>query len=332
MSEKLVTPFIAVELPLGQDLGPGQNPHGLICAANASRFEAGNFNEPLTQLSIGWKDRDGLDALLQRLSPSLVVPKRFSFRKAENAEAFLSETDDLRPIGSPFKQVKYSGTEVEARTYNRGLTVRIDHDEVDDLEAEVTLTIDRLRSRLVRNSLRRLFVLLDSADVAGGNKEFDVDTNPDGFIRAMAVAIADVCGLYPNVFAIGEGAWHKRLDAYEGATRDNGANHAGWTAAQLAAYLMADVVEIVKARYQSSATAKANISGATNRIYAYLAEQGASKDDPSSIKRFVSAGRNGVGFGVYRKDADKWTDLSMEHYENQIATGLGVGSIDAVTT
>lgn len=319
-------------LSLGQDLGYGNNPHGLICAANTSRFEAGNFNEPLTSLSIGWKDPEGLDALLERLFPQVLVPKRFSFRKATNAEAFLSEVDDLRAIGAPFKQVGYTGTEAESRTFNRGLTVRIDHDEVDDLEAEVTLTVGRLRQRLVRNALRRGFSLLDSADVAGGNKEFDVDTNPDAHLRDMAVAVADVCGLYPNVFAIGEGAWHKRLTAYEGASRANEAGHASWTPAQLAQYLMADVVEVIKSRYQSSATAKGNITGATNRIYSYLAERGASKDDPSSVKRFVSAGTKGVGFGVYRKDADKWTDISMEHYENQVATGLGVASIDATTT
>lgn len=330
MSKNLITPSFMEDSPLAIDLGEGKNPHGIVCAANEARFTAGNYNEPLTALSIGWKDPEDIEGILQRLFPEVFVPKRFSFRKANNAEAFLSDSDDLRPIGSPFKRVEYSGTMAEARTYNRGLTVRIDHDEVDDVEAEVTATVGRLRQRLSRNSLRRGFVLLDAADHADGNKEFDVDTNPDGHIRAAGKLSADSTGIYPNVYAIGEAAWHLRLDAYEGATRVNSQNRANWTAQQLAAYLMADVVEIVKARYQSSATAKGAILSA--RIYAYLAIQGVGKDDPSAVKRFRSNGRAGVGFGVFRKDGDKWTDVSMEHYENLVATGSGVESLDAVKT
>lgn len=332
MSTRKISPVLVAQDVLAVDLGEFRNPHGLICAANESRFTSANYSEPLTQLTIGWKDREALDVLIERLFPQVMVARRFEFKKANNAEAFLSESDDIRAIGSGFKKVEYTGTSVSSRTLNKGLTVSIDHDEVDDLEAEVVATIGRLQARLLRNEIRRGFSLLDTADHAGGNKEFDVDTNPDGFLRAMAVLSADTCGLYPNVFAIGEGAWHKRLDAYEGATRDNGANHAGWTAQQLAAYLMADVVEVVKARYQSSLTAKGNVTGATNRVYAYTAIPGASKDDPSAIKRFVSSARGGGIWGVYRKDHEKFTDVSVEHYSNIVATGVGVESIDAVTT
>lgn len=329
----LRTPVLVVDQDvIAPDLGAFRNPHGVLCAANESRFVSGHYSEQLTGLTIGWKDKENLDALLQRLFPEVRVGRRFDFKKATNAEAFLSETDDIRAIGSPFKKVQYTGTEASSKTLNKGLTVSIDHDQTDDVEAEVAITIERIQARLVRNDLRRGFALLDTLDVAGGNKEFDVDTNPDGHIRAMLVAAADVCGLFPNVVAIGEGAWHKRLDAYEGASRENGAGHASWTPEQLRQYLMADVVEVIKARYQSSATAKGNITGATNRIYAYLAEQGMSKDDPSSVKRFVSMSRGGGRWGVYRQEHEKWTDVSVENYSNIVGTGTGVASIDAITT
>lgn len=320
----LITPSFADEAPLGVDSGVGHNKHGLICAANESRFVSGNFNEPLTALSVGWKDPENIDQILQRLAPAVLVPNRFSFRKADNAQAFLSETDDLRPIGSPFKTVGYSGTEVEARTYNRGLSLSIDHDEVDDLEGEVSQAVGRLRQRLARNSLRRLFVLLDTADT-NDTAVWGASSNPDAGLRAMAKACADAIGILPNVFAIGELAWHYRLDSYETAARVNGQQRANLTPDQLAQYLMADVVEVVKARFQSTATVKSAVLVA--RIYAYLAMQGASKDDPSSVKRFVSNGSSG-GFGVYRKDEAKFTVISVEHYENQVATGLGIQSLD----
>jgi hypothetical protein len=320
-------------LALAEDRGQFRNPHGLICAANESRFVSGHYSEQLTGLTVGWKDMENLEALLDRLFPMVMVSRRFDFKKANNAEAFLSEVDDIRAIGQKqFKSVQYTGTEATSKTLNKGLTISIDHDQTDDLEAEVASSISRLQARLVRNDLRRGFTLLDTLDTAGGNKEFDVDTNPDGHIRAMLVASADVTGLYPNVVTIGEGAWHKRLDAYEGATRENGAGHAAWTPAQLAAYLMADVVEVVKARYQSSLTAKGNVTGATNRIYAYLASQGISKDDPSAVKRFVSSSRGGGRWGVYRVEHEKCTDVSVEHYSNIVGTGIGVASIDAITT
>ena len=131
----------------------------------------------------------------------------------------------------------------ESRTFNRGLTVSIDHDECDDLEAEVALTVGRLQQRLRRNSLRRGLALLDASDVAVGAKVWSGSTNPDGDLRAMGIASANVTGIFPNVYAIAEAAWHLRLDAYEAAARVN-QNRASQTPALLAQYLGADVVEL----------------------------------------------------------------------------------------
>lgn len=335
MSKRKNIPALADfgEHVLTVDAGQFRNPHGVVCAANESRFVSGHYSEQLTGLTVGWRDAENLEALLDRLFPMVMVSRRFDFKKANNAEAFLSEVDEIRAIGQKqFKSVQYTGTEASSKTLNKGLTISIDHDQTDDLEAEVVVSIARLQARLTRSELRRGFTLLDTLDTAGGNKEFDVDTNPDAHLRDMAIASADVSGLYPNVFAIGEGAWHKRLSAYEGAARANEAGHAAWTPAQLAAYLMADVVEVIKARYQSSLTAKGNVTGATNRIYAYLASQGISKDDPSAVKRFVSSSRGGGKWGVYRVEHEKCTDVSVEHYSNIVGTGIGVASIDAITT
>jgi len=333
MKSKILASALAAESIVAVDLGDFRNPHGLICAANESRFTSGHYSEPLTALTIGWKDPENLDQVIARLFPEVMVSRRFEFKKANNAEAFLSETDDIRAIGQKaFKSVEYSGTSTSSRTINKGLTVSIDHDQSDDIEGDVALAVGRLQQRLLRNELRRGFTLLDTLDHAGGNKEFDVDTNPDGFIRAMAKLSADTSGIYPNVFAIGEGAWHRRLDAYEGAQRVNSQARANYTPQQLAAYLMADVVEVVKARYQTTATAKGNLTGATDRIYCYLATQGMSKDDPSAVKRFVSSSRGGGRWGVYRSEHEKCTDVSVEHYSNIVGTGVGVESIDTVTT
>lgn len=325
----LIAPSFSDQAPIALDLGLDSNPVGVICAANESRFTSAHYSQALTDLTIGWNDPTDCDAVLQRLFPEVPVSRRFSFKKAENASAFLSEIDDVRAIGSPFKRVEYSGTEADARTYNKGLTVRIDHDGCDDLDIEVATTVKRLIQRLARNELRRGFAILDGADHSGGAKSFNAISNPDGSLRELGKASADTSGIYPNVFAIGDLAWTYRLDAYEAPGRINGDNHANYTVEQLAQYLGADVVEIVKSRYQSTATTKASLLSA--RIYAYLAIQGVGRDDPSAVKRFRTAGRGGERYGVYRKEYEKFTDVSVEHYSNIIATGIGIESIDATT-
>jgi len=324
-NQKLILPALAAFAPLAEDLGPGgRNPHGVICAANESRFVAGHFSEQLTGYTVGWKDPENIDALLQRLFPAVPVARRFDFKKAANAEAFLSEVDDIRAIGAPFKKVEYTGTETSSKTLNKGLTVCIDHDQTDDVEAEVTAVIERLLQRLARNDLRRGFTALDGSDTNEG-VTWAAASNPDKDLRTAARAGADACGIFPNVFAIGEAAWHTRLDVYEVAGRENGGHRAEFTPQQLAQYLGADVVEIIKARYQSSATAKAVTLG--SRVFAYLALQGMGKDDPSSIKRFVSSSRGGQRYGVYRQEHSKFTEVSVEHYSNIVVTGLGIRSV-----
>ncbi len=319
--KKLITAAALAFAPLGRDLGIGLNPHGLICAANEARFTAGHYSEPLTSFTVGWKDPENVDAILQRLFPEIAVSRRFEFKNAVNAEAFLSETDDERPIGSPFKRVEYKGTTTNEKTVNKGLTVRIDHDQVDDVEAEKTTTVARLLARLARNELRRGLALLEANDNSSGDI-YSAATNPDGKVRAQLIASSNVTGIRPNIVVYGEAAWSLRLDAYEDPARVQPTHRADLTLQDLAAYFMVDRVEVVKARYQSTATAKGVIFPSS--VYAYLAEQGAGKDDPSAVKRFTSVSRGGQRYGVYVVEHEKYTDVSVECYSNIVATGLGI--------
>ncbi len=324
MKKNLITAInVAGFSPLGEDLGIGRNPRGLICAANEERFTAGHYSEPLTAYTAGWKDPENVDAILQRLFPEVSVARRFEFKNAVNAEAFLTETDDVRAIGAAFKKVVYTGTSTNGRTLNKGLTVSIDHDDCADLEAEKQKAISRLLARLARNELARGIVLLEANDTAAG-MIFSATTNPDGLIRAKLAASADISGIRPNIVLFGEAAWDLRLDAYENPARVQPTNRADKTLAELAGYLMVDTVEVVKARYQSTATAKSKVVPST--VYAYSAYQGAGKDDPSAVKRFVSSGRAGQRYGVYVVEHEKYTDVSVETYSNLVATGIGIVS------
>lgn len=296
------------------DLGANQNPPGRICAANEARFTSAHFSEPLTTFAVGWRDPENLDALLEILFPAVPVGRRFEFKKADNSEAFLSEDDDVRAIGAPFKRVEYKGTSVNEKTLNKGLTIRVDHDDTSGDDWRET-TIARLLQRLKRNELRRGVALLD-ASATNANKVWSAN-NPDGDVRDMILAAADAAGIAPNVVPFGEAAWHARLDVYEQINTPAAGAKAKMTPRDLAAYLMVDEVPIVKARYQSSASAKSAVVPLV--VYAYTAFQGSGKDDPSHVKRFVSMTESGL-YRVYEQAHEKFTDLSVECYSNIVAT------------
>lgn len=296
------------------DLGANLNPPGRICAANEARFTSAHFSEPLTTFAVGWRDPENLDALLTRLFPEVFVGRRFEFKKATNAEAFLSEADDIRAIGAPFKRVEFTGESANEKTLNKGLTIRVDHDDVtgDDWREA---NIGRLIQRLARNDLRRGLALLD-ASATNANKTWSAG-NPDADVRAMLIAGADASGIRPSVVVYGESAWDARLNVYEGQNTPAAGRKADMSPEDLARYLMVDLVEVVKARYQSSASAKTAI--VPSCVYGYLALQGVGKDDPSHVKRFISMTESGR-YRVYEQAYEKFTDLSVEHYSNIVAT------------
>ncbi|MDR2664455.1 MAG: hypothetical protein LBB14_02935, partial [Puniceicoccales bacterium] len=90
----------------------GDNEKGIVYAANEARFAAANYSEPLTAFTVGWKDRENVEEMLDFVAPAIAVGKRFEFKRSENGEAFLSEVDDVRAVGSAFKRVDFSGSSV----------------------------------------------------------------------------------------------------------------------------------------------------------------------------------------------------------------------------
>lgn len=310
------------------DAGPNSNPVGLICAANESRFTSTHYSEPLTAYTVGWRDPENLDQLLEDLFPSVPVGRRFEFKSAVNAEAFLSETDDIRAIGSAFKRVEYKGSTVNEKTHNKGLTIRVDHDdEVGDNWREFYTQM--LMQRLLRNDLRRGITLVDAASTNTA-VIFSAATNPDGFIRAALKAGTDTAGERGNIVVFGEAAADLRLDAYETANTPYAGRAASMTNEQLAQKLMVDIVRVVKARYQSSSSAKT--AAIASIIYSYIARKGITKDDATNVKRFITPARGGK-FGVYVMEHEKFTDLSVEMYSNIVITStLGIRKLTATAS
>lgn len=292
-----------------------------IAVANESRFNATHYSEPLTAFTVGWKDPEQLDELLEFIAPRVNVGRRFEFKRAENAEAFFSETDDIRAIGSAFKRVEYSGDSVTAKTYNKGLTMRIDHDEVygDDWQERY---VQILLQRLLRNELRRAISALDTAATDSAHV-WDTAGAPDADIRTALIAATDDSGVRPNRLLFGEAAWDLRAAAYEAQDNAGAFSSLALDPQSLARKLLVDGVRIAGARYQDTDTSKDGIVG--SNVYAFFEQNAVSKDEPSNLKRFVTPTEGSDGFRVYVEESSKFTDLTVEHYSTVIATSsLGV--------
>ena len=185
-----------------------------IITANENRFTATNYSEALTAFTVGWVDPDNIAKLLDFIAPPIPVGRRFEFKRSDNAQAFYSENDDVRSIGAEFKRVKYDGESVNEKTLNKGLTIRVDHDEVagDDWQERY---VQMLLQRLLRNELRRAVSALETIATEHASVDWIDADNPDADIRDMLASATNESGIRPNRLLFGESAWDKRMTCLE---------------------------------------------------------------------------------------------------------------------
>ncbi len=311
--------------PILADTG-ASNVSGQVYAANASRFSSTYYSEPLTAYTVGWRDPENIEALLETLVPAVDVGRRFEWKLANNAEAFLSELDDSRAIGASFKRVEASGTSQDSKTLNKGLTMRVDKDD-EVGEGWRERYTSSLLMRLTRNELRRGVTMIDTAAINTA-KVWGNASNPDADLRAQLRAAKNIGGIRPNQIIMGGDAWDTRAEAYEAQNTPHAGRRATMSPEDLARSLMVGKVVVSEAVYTSGANTKADIIGSI--ALEYFAQSGLMKDDPSNVKRFVSPTSQGGRVAVYIEEHPKWTDITVEHYSNIIITStLGIRKITA---
>lgn len=298
--------------------------------ANDSRFLETHFSEPLTTYAIGWRDPNNLEATLDFIAPAVEVGRRFEFKRANNAEEFLSETDDLRAIGADFQRVQYTGTNQVAKTFNRGLMEIVDLDNVTGTSWEQNV-VARVQRRLLRNSVRRGVAAL-SAAATNTNRVWGSSSDPDADVMAELRAGTLASGIRPNRVLYGDGAFHQRFVAYRAQNNAGSNTSANLTETDLARLLRVEQVLVSREVWQSAAATKSEITGM--RAVAYYADGMANTEDPSNIKRFVTmhdANQGGGRWMVYRQQlTSKLIGITVAHYENIIITStLGIRQITA---
>lgn len=294
-----------------------------IISANENRFSAGNYSEALTAFTVGWVDPENTAKILDFIAPPIPVGRRFEFKKSDNAQAFYSESDDVRAIGAEFKRVSYAGESVNEKTINKGLTIRVDHDEVsgDDWQERY---VQMLMQRLLRNELRRAVKALETIAASDNSaKSWNAGANPDADIRNMLMLAADQSGVRPNRLLFGESAWDLRMTSLESQNSAVAFKGAAMAKDELAGKFMLDGCEVLSSRYQSTPATKSKILA--DAVFAFFAQNTLSKDEPSNLKRFYTPTEEGGAFRVYCDEHAKYTDITVEHYSSIVATSaLGV--------
>ncbi len=301
-------------------------PHGVVLAANDANFDAAHFSEPLTEMVIDFPDAEGLDTLLENAFPSVPVGRGFEYWTHDSTEAFQAalNNEDIREIGGDFAEIRLTGTKVDGRTDNKGLTIVLDNDQGGEDPAVQQAAVLNLKNRLLRSELYRSNVLLDANDTASGSINWKTaGSDPDGDILSNIDLSGDARGINANTVLYGGGAWVKR---YLGLGVDANSGKFGsrsLTPQQLAPLLGVDQVLISNFRYQSSATAKTKVIA--DNIWIYYVKKGASTSDPSNFKRFVTSVPGGGMFRVYVTPLVKRTKISVEHYSRIACTStLGI--------
>lgn len=293
---------------------------GQVFFANDSRFLETHFQEAVTNYAVGFKDPAMNEEELEFIAPSVPVGRRFEWKAADNAEEFLSETfNDQRAIGSDFKRVQYTQSDVTDKTINKGLTyiADIDNEPVAGWENRIAAKLQR---RLFRNELRRGYTLL-SASATNLAKTWDTTAgkDPDQEVEDSLVLSADAMGFRPNRIVYGDAAWVARRNSHRAQNTAGGFASASLTPEQLASFLGVDGVRMSKGRYQSAAAAKTQILGLA--VYAFFAEAGVDREDPTHIKRFFSPATGGGRVGVFvQQISSKLVAVTVEHYSKLVTT------------
>lgn len=293
---------------------------GDIGLANEARFTSRHYSEPLTTYVTGWRDPNNIEDTLNFIAPPVQVGRRFEFKKANNAEEFLSEADDVRAIGAAFKRVEFTGTSVTDKTINKGLTIRLDYDEISDMPGLREQAVRRLKQRILRNELRRVVtVVAAAANNTAKTWDTTAGKDPDQDVLTELIAAVDQSGVRPNRLLYGDVAWNKRGLSHRAQTTASGFSSSGMTVDQVAGLLGVDRIMVSRERYQSAAATKSKVT--PDIVLFFFAQNDVAVDDPSNVKRFWSACEGGGMFRVYEQQVNmKFTDITVEHYSNCIVT------------
>jgi hypothetical protein len=308
----------------------GQAKHGDIAMANSSLFAEAYFNEPATNFALGWRSPTNIEDTLNFLAPPIQMPRNFTYFEWVNAEQLLVDSDvqRIRPIGADFKRVEYTSVKTAGATENKGLTVRIDLDQVQQITGWENRYVALLQDRLLRGELKDTVALV----VAGATntaKTWDATAgkDPDKDITTDLIAGADSSGIRPSRVLFGATAYDKRLISHRAQNTAGGFASASLTEESLASALSVERTMVSRERYQSAAATKTQV--VANLVIEFVAVDLPTEFDPMNLARFWSPTNSGGMWRVYIQQVTaKLVDISVEWNSTpKVLTTLGLRTL-----
>ena len=289
---------------------------GIVYAANESRF-ASQLSTPLTQYTVGWRDPQDVDGLLNRLFPAVPnTPLLFEYGvvSAKEGMGMPGEGKEVRAAGADFHKIELRMAKLQGKIPNKGFVRAVDHQDVPLYSPSWRNDyVDWLMRLLLRVELRGGLRLLDSGAQKYSADWTQADCSPDADLAALVDVGETLSGIRPNRLALPRAVWDARKNVYAGRNTPYAGQAVNWTPEQLAAQLGVDEIIIVDAKALNSAGVFAPFMA--NKVYAYFAVAGQLRDDPSHIKRFLSPieGSASGDWGVFVEEKPTRTEITVQH-------------------
>ncbi len=294
--------------------------HGQVCLANDSLIEQATYREEVTSFGIGYADphRNQLAQLRDFLAPRRASGRNAIITRYNEDEPF--EVVDYRKVkrnpGAEFPEVKQRTSTKDTRLVpNRGLTVRLDRDQLKEKPDWEKMHTQWLIDMLMRASIMEALALAQ-ASAATETLTWDNASNPDLDIKERNIeVIAPTIGFHANRALFGEAATLLRQKAYEAQDNAGAQVRAMKTSdTEIATAIGLDSVRTNVERYNNGGT-KQNFLG--SKVLLFTAVPGETPEDPSNLVRHVSNASYGGGeYAVYvTEQGVKTVFITVENYE-----------------
>lgn len=295
---------------------------GDVGLANESAFANSFLSTPLTTYVAGTTATAEIEAVLDFVAPPVIAGRRFEYQVAKASQKLAAELNDsdIRAIGSEFKMIDAVGQIELGKTKNKGLTMRIDRDISNENAMAKEEAVIALRRRLIVMEIARAFKLFEanaSAKTATWSAAVStVWADPDSDL--MGYLATDDKNVSPNRLLFGRTALSNRFKALRSGT-DGKAATSMFTLEQLASLLGVSQILTNSEIYYSSSSVSAPIVPKT-KVYGFYAQDGATRYDPSNLKRFITPGAGGGKFEVFIKEEAAFEEVTVSHYSDIVCT------------
>ena len=287
-----------------------------ITQAQETKFNPDYYSSDYTQLGNNYAKKQ--EKPLKFLASDISVQRYFDFIKNPDINSFFSEINDVRSTGDNFKYVDLKGEKLTSKTLNKGLTVRVDSDDLvkDCEERYVCALIQHLISNEYRRVIRAFKEIIKEAQKNEKKQLIEVgpwgkDKLPDGDLREGLLTAWKDYGFSPNRIVMHQNVAYTRYVCLAGQNTA-GAHAVDLPFKELAELFLIEDIQLIQPYIRE-------LEG--NEIFIFLAQNDLTKDNPfSAITRFVTPFDDGNSFQVYIEQHAKYTDISVEHYSNIIAT------------